>query len=151
MILKQLIRYTNAPTLEATWVDAAGVVIKCHAYAANQMDMLKSDLGAADAAANDALITQCAADYVVPVVVPPPIPTDVSMAQARLALSRAGHLDAASAAIANMTGQPGIEARIAWEFQTRVKRNDPLVVQLAPALSLTSADIDNLFTLAATL
>jgi hypothetical protein len=151
MILKSLIRYTNAPSLEATWVDAAGVPIKRHAYAANQMDMLKADLGAADAAANDALITQCAADYVAPVVVPPPVPTDVSMSGARLALSRAGKLDAANTAITNMAGQPGIEARIQWEFAQRVHRTDPLVVQMAAALSLTSTDLDNLFTLAATL
>ena len=55
MILKQLIRYTNADALEATWIDKDDVVIKCHAYSNGQMDMLRADLGA-DAAVHEALI-----------------------------------------------------------------------------------------------
>ncbi len=48
MIVKQLIRYTNADALEATWVDENDVVIKCHAYSNHpeQMAMLRADLGA---------------------------------------------------------------------------------------------------------
>ena len=71
MILKQLIRYTNADAIEATWVDENGVVIKCHAYsnAPEQMAMLRADLGA-DAPQYEAMIRQCIADYV-----PPPPPT----------------------------------------------------------------------------
>lgn len=57
MILKQLIRYTNADALEATWIDKDDVVIKCHAYSNGQMDMLRADLGA-DAAVHEALIAE---------------------------------------------------------------------------------------------
>ena len=63
MILQQLIRYTNADALEATWVGAAGAVVKSHAYANSQMDMLRADLGA-DAAAHEALIAEVEATYV---------------------------------------------------------------------------------------
>lgn len=45
MTLKQVIRYTNADALEATWVDENNVVVKCQAYANSQMDMLAADLG----------------------------------------------------------------------------------------------------------
>jgi hypothetical protein len=67
MILKQIIRYTNADALEATWVDENDVVIKCHAYSNHpeQMDMLRADLGA-DAAAHEALISEIEATYVPP-------------------------------------------------------------------------------------
>ena len=67
MILKQLIKYDNAPCLEATWVDENDVVIKCHAYSNHpeQMDMLRADLGA-DAAEHEALVAEVEATYVEP-------------------------------------------------------------------------------------
>ena len=69
MILKQLIRYTNADALEATWVDDNNVVLKCQAYSNAQMDMLRADLGA-DAAQHEALIAAVEATYA-PAVMPP--------------------------------------------------------------------------------
>ena len=69
MILKQLIRYTNADAIEATWVDENDVVIKCQAYSNAQMDMLRADLGA-DAAQYEALIAEVEATYVPPAPVP---------------------------------------------------------------------------------
>ena len=71
MILKSLVRYENAAAIEATWVDEDGAVLRCHAYDATQMAELRADLGA-DAAAHEALIAQCEADY----VPPPPIPVE---------------------------------------------------------------------------
>lgn len=65
MILKQVIRYENAPALEATWVDENDVVIKCQAYSNAQMDMLRADLGA-DAAQYQSLIAEVEATYVPP-------------------------------------------------------------------------------------
>lgn len=72
MILKQLIRYTNAQALEATWVDENDAAIKCHAYSNHpeQMAMLRADLGA-DAAQYEELIAEVEATYV-----PPEPPTD---------------------------------------------------------------------------
>lgn len=69
MIIKQLIRYTNADVLEATWTDADGNVIRCHAYSNAQMDMLRADLGA-DAVAYEALIAEVEATYVEPAPIP---------------------------------------------------------------------------------
>ena len=72
MILKQLIRYENAPAVEATWVDENDVVIKCQAYsnATEQIAMLRANL-AADAAQYESLIAEVEATYV-----PPEPPTD---------------------------------------------------------------------------
>lgn len=80
-----------------------------------------------------------------PYVEPPaPIPTVVSPYQAREALRQAGLLSQVEAAIA-----AGNEAdKIKWEYATEVKRDDALVSNMAAALNLSDADLDNLFTLA---
>ena len=145
MIIKSVIKYSNAPVLEATWVDSEGQQIKCRAYDGSQMNELRSDLGA-DAATYESLIAQCEAEYVPPVVVPV-VPSVVTMRQARIALNRAGLLDTVNAAVAAADE----ETKIAWEFSTEVQRDFPLVQTLATALNLSDAQLDELFTTAATL
>lgn len=76
------------------------------------------------------------------------IPSEVTMRQARLALLQSGLLAQVDAAVASM---PGEDARIEWEFSTKVERNRPLVQSLTAALGLTEAQLDDLFALAATL
>lgn len=90
MILKQVIRYTNADALEATWVEVITlpqqeiepgvfdtvlrtqeVVVKCQAYANSQMDLLAADLGA-DAPTYQSLMDEVAATYVPPATTPRP-------------------------------------------------------------------------------
>lgn len=88
MILKQVIRYTNADALEATWaeeIDGQEIVVKCQAYSNAQMDLLAADLGA-DAPQYQALMDEIAATYVPPA---PPAPEQimadiVAATQARL-------------------------------------------------------------------
>lgn len=87
-------------------------------------------------------------EYVEPVV-HPEVPQSVTMRQARLALLQAGKLSAVDAAIAGMVGVEGDAARIEWEFSSEVKRNQPLVLALAPVLGMTSDQIDQLFIAAA--
>jgi hypothetical protein len=67
------------------------------------------------------------------------------MRQARLALLQAGLLDQVDAAITDPA------ARIEWEYATTVERNSSLVQSLASGLGLTEPQLDDLFTLAATL
>lgn len=78
---------------------------------------------------------------------PPPIPTEVSAAQGRLALLQAGVLDALEAWITTQPRATQIEyaARGTW------RRDWPLVAMGAEALGLTEAQLDELFILAATL
>lgn len=92
-------------------------------------------------------------DYVEPPVAPEPIPVPqtVSMRQARLALLKAGKLNAVNTAIANMAGIEGEAARIEWEFSSEVRRSQPLVIALTPALGMTSEQLDQLFITAAEL
>lgn len=77
----------------------------------------------------------------------PPVPTTVSMRQARLALLQAGHLATVDAAIAS----GGQADQIEWEYAATVERNSPLVSNMALALGLTEQALDDLFTLAASL
>lgn len=93
-------------------------------------------------------------DYweIVPGEVPSdPVPKVVTMRQARLALLGAGLLTQVNTAVANMPGAEGDAARITWEFAGDVQRSDALLAQLANALNLSTAQLDDLFRTAATL
>lgn len=81
----------------------------------------------------------------------PEIPQSVTMRQARLALLQQGKLSAVNAAIAALPGADGDAARIEWEFSSTVERNRPLVQALAATLEMTEPQLDDLFTLAASL
>lgn len=144
MILKQLIKYENAPAIEATWVDEDGAVIKCHAYSNGQMNELRADLGT-DAAAHEALIAEVDVTYVPPEPAPPQVPQSVTMRQARLALLGAGLLDGVDAAIAALPSPQKEAAKIEWGYSQEVQRHNGFVSVLAPLLSLTEAQIDALF------
>lgn len=79
------------------------------------------------------------------------VPASVTMRQARLALLQAGLLATVDAAVAAMTGPEGEAAKICWEYSAEVWRADPFLTQLTAALSMTNEQVDNLFTVAATL
>lgn len=79
------------------------------------------------------------------------VPTIVTMRQARIAMSRAGLLTQVEAALASMTGQAGVEARIEWEYALTFERNHPLVQNLSAALGLSETTLDNLFLTASTI
>lgn len=144
MKLQQLIRYENAPALEATWADENGVAIKCKAYSSAQMDMLRADLGA-DAAEHEALIAEVEATYIQPEPEPPYVPHAVTMRQARLALLEAGLLGAVSTVINSLPSPQKEAAEIEWEYAQEVERHAGLVSVLGPALGLTEAQLDALF------
>jgi len=75
------------------------------------------------------------------------VPSIVTMRQARLALLQTGMLASVNAAVVAADEA----TQIAWEFSGEVQRRNPLVSTLSIALGLTDAQLDDLFTLAATL
>lgn len=92
------------------------------------------------------------ADGTIIVVPPAPvIPTTVSMRQARLALFQQGKLSQVQPLIDAMSEPAKTTTQISWDYATTVQRDDDMVVQLSVAMGLTNADLDALFTLAATL
>ena len=96
---------------------------------------------------NPPALPDIAIDGNVPVVGQTTIPLRVSMRQARLALLQAGYLDEVETAMASMPR----EAQIEWEFATEVVRSSQLVSGMTAALGLTEQNLDDLFTLAASL
>jgi hypothetical protein len=84
-----------------------------------------------------------------PIVIP--IPTEVTMRQARLALFQQGLLANVQTAIDGLSEPQKTVTQISWDYAQTVKRDDDLVVQLSGALGLDSVALDNLFALASTL
>lgn len=78
---------------------------------------------------------------------PAPVPVSVTPLQARRALLAAGLLEEVerAAAVADT------ETRLAWEFSSSVERASPFLANLAAALQLTDAQVDDLFRQAAQL
>jgi hypothetical protein len=81
----------------------------------------------------------------------PSVPAIVTMRQARLALMGAGLLAQVEASIDALPSPQKEAARIEWDFSSEVHRNKAFVSTLAGALGLTDAQLDALFTQAATL
>jgi hypothetical protein len=94
-----------------------------------------------------ALLPQNVAAYQAPVSVP----HEVTMRQARLALAAAGKLAAVDAAIASLSEPQKSAAQIEWEYSAAVRRTQPLVLALAPAIGLSDEQLDALFIQAAAL
>ena len=82
---------------------------------------------------------------------PAPVPQSVTMRQARLALLGAGKLAAVESAIDALPEPQKTAARIEWEYSNELHRNRELVQALAPALGLTSEQLDTLFITASAL
>lgn len=82
---------------------------------------------------------------------PSPVPQSVTMRQARLALLAIGKLTAVAVAINSLPSPHKEAAQIEWEYSATVERHRPFVAMLAPALGLSDAALDALFTAAAKL
>lgn len=78
----------------------------------------------------------------------PIVPDTVTRAQAKLALLQAGLLATVESAIANGTDEA---LKIEWADRLEFKRDWPSLNALAASLSITSAQLDDLFILASTL
>jgi hypothetical protein len=114
--------------------------------ASNNVFAFESD-GSQDAFINPELapITQQEADALR--VPPATIPTVITMRQARLALYQSGYLAQANTLISGADE----ESRITWDYSSEVLRSHPLVAAIAAQLALTESQLDNLFTLGASL
>ena len=138
--LKEIKRYPDTNSVEATWVDGE-VVVKCHSYDQVQMDMLAADLGT-DLAEYQWIIDEVQANML-PVPAPPVfVPQSITMRQARLQLLADGLLDDVDAAVNTL----GTVAKIEWEYASEIQRSNPLVPAMQMVLSWDSARVDQFFT-----
>lgn len=69
----------------------------------------------------------------------------VTMRKAQLAMLAAGVLDDVEAALAGIPGDTGRAARIEWNQATEIRRDWPLVNQMAAQLGMSEAALDALF------
>ena len=147
MILKQVIRYENAPALEATWADESDVVIKCQAYSNHpeQMAMLRADLGA-DAAQYEEMIAEVEATYVPPEPEPVYVPQQITRAQGKAALIMQGHWQAVLDYVASIQdptqralAEVALNDTLTWE------RSSPFLNAAAAGLGVTDEQLDALF------
>lgn len=77
----------------------------------------------------------------------PTVPASITPRQCRLVLMAQGLLPTVEAMIA----QQDEATRITWEYALEFRRDDPLLLQLAASLQLTSEQIDQFFIAAAQL
>lgn len=70
-----------------------------------------------------------------------PVPTTLTIRQAKLVLLAAGLLDDVDAAVAGADRATQIE----WEFSTEVRRDWPTLVAMATALGMSDSQLDDLF------
>jgi hypothetical protein len=78
-----------------------------------------------------------------------PVPKEVTMRQARLALLQSGMLDQVEVALTQMEGVEGQAAKIEWEYSQSVRRDKPFVLAIGQLLGLNSNALDDLFITAA--
>ena len=79
------------------------------------------------------------------------VPAEVTMRQAQRALLDAGLLDAVEAAINALPEPPRRAAKIDWEKSNTMQRDSQFLQLLAPALGMTSTQLDALFVAASKL
>ena len=79
----------------------------------------------------------------------PGVPQSVTRFQALAALHLAGHLPAVQAIMA--APETPVLAKLAWENALSFERTSPTLASLAAMLGMTDADLDALFTTAATI
>jgi len=144
--LTSVIHDTKTNSVEATWVDAEGVQVRCHSYADLQMSDFEADLGSSLTEYTDLVATVRAG--IVPYVAPPiPVPTSVSPRQIRQALTRVNLRDAVEAAVA----QGDQDLKDWWEFSTVFERSNTQVQAMGTALGITDLQLDDLWILASSL
>jgi hypothetical protein len=80
-----------------------------------------------------------------PAPTPEPIPQEVTMRQARLALLDAGLLSSVQTAINSLQEPAKTKAQIEWDYSNALQRDNSFVSVLGSALGLNEAALDNLF------
>lgn len=138
--LKQVIHYSDTNSVEATWVDENGAVIKCHSYADVQMDMFKADiLNFGGDPADQADLIALVESNIKPVE-PEPLPIlSCSPWQIRKKLNKEGLRDAVEAYVSS--DQATQDEKDAWEFATEFREDNPLLINAASMLGITDLHV----------
>ena len=134
--LKQVIHYLDTNSVEATWVDSEGVVIKCHSYADVQMQMFRDDVFefGGDVAEYEELIALVESS--IKPATPEPLPIlSCTPWQIRKKLNKEGMRDAVELYVKSPSATQ--DEKDAWEFATEFREDNPLLVNAALLLGIT--------------
>ena len=134
--LKQVIHYLDTNSVEATWVDSEGVVIKCHSYADVQMQMFRDDVFefGGDVAEYEELIALVESN--IKPATPEPLPIlSCSPWQIRKKLNKEGLREAVESYVKSEVATQ--DEKDAWEFATEFREDNPLLVNAASMLGIT--------------
>lgn len=138
--LKEIKRYPDTNSVEATWVNSEGVVIKCHSYADVQMQMFRDDVFefGGDVAEYEELIALVESN--IKPATPEPLPIlSCSPWQIRKKLNKEGLREAVESYVASE--QATQDEKDAWEFATEFREDNPLLVHAASMLGITGLHV----------
>ena len=134
--LKQVIHYADTNSVEATWVDSEGNVVKCHSYADVQMQMFRDDVFefGGDVAEYEELIALVESN--IKPATPEPLPIlSCTPWQIRKKLNKEGLREAVELYVKSPSATQ--DEKDAWEFATEFREDNPLLVNAALLLGIT--------------
>ena len=147
--LKQVIHYQDTNSVEATWVDEAGVIIKCHSYADVQMDMFKADIAelGGDIAEYEELIALVESNIKPVVPEPIPVPQEISKAQGIAVMSQVpvGDSNLWLTVKAYFDTEADEISRDLFKAITVFNRQSPMLNERKELFGLDDAALDQLF------
>ena len=133
--VKQVIHFPDTNSVEVTWVDKDGVVIKCHSYADVQMDMFRADVAELGGNLSEYEELIALVESNIKPVEPEPVPIlSCSPWQIRKKLNKEGLRDAVEAYVAS--DQATQDEKDAWEFATEFREDNPLLINAASMLGI---------------
>ena len=147
--LKQVIHYQDTNSVESTWVDSDGVVIKCHSYADCQMQMFRDDVAefGGDIAEYEKLIALVESNIkpVEPESIP--VPQEISKAQGIAVMSQVsvGESNLWLKVKAYFDTEADEVSRDLFQAITVFNRQSPMLNNLKGLFGLDDATLDQLF------
>ena len=147
--LKQVIHYSDTNSVEATWVDEDGVVIKCHSYADCQMQMFREDVAelGGNIADYEDLIAPVESNIKPVEPEPIPVPQEISKAQGIAVMSQVpvGESNLWLAVKTYFDTEADEISRDLFKAVTVFNRQSPMLNSLKGLFGLDDAALDQLF------
>lgn len=142
--LKQVIHYTDTNSVEATWVDSEGVVIKCHSYADCQMGMFRSDVSefGGDIIEHEEMIALVESNIKPAEPVPVYVPQLLTNYQGKTTLDAFQLYEEVEAYMQLETTARA--AKLAWATGA-FERQGSLILSLADDFGITDEQLDSMF------
>ena len=147
--LKQVIHYPETNSIEATWIDENGIVIKCHSYADVQMDMFRDDVAELGGNISDyeELIALVESNIKPVVPEPIPVPQEISKAQGIAVMSQVpvGDSNLWLTVKAYFDTEADEISRDLFKAITVFNRQSPMLNERKELFGLDDAALDQLF------